>query len=91
MAFGRGHDFRISSDCNINNESYSNFGYTYQLPDTVSLNSDEAKSYLAGSYQFKVLEIEVYKVVFTPTITTAAAQVVSGVPSGGGGSSPPPQ
>ncbi len=72
LAFGRGHDFRISSDCNLNNESYSNLGYTYQLPDpAISLNSDEAKSYLAGSYQFKVSEVEVYKVVFTPTSTTA--------------------
>jgi hypothetical protein len=71
LAFGRGHDFRISSNCNQNNESYSNFGYTYQLPDNISLNSDEAKAYLAGSYQFKVAEVEVYKVVFTPTITTA--------------------
>ena len=51
LAFGRGHDFRISSDCNVNNESYSNFGYTYALPsDAISLNSDEAKAYLAGSY-----------------------------------------
>ena len=29
VAFGRGHDFRVSSNCNLNNESYSNFGYTY--------------------------------------------------------------
>lgn len=71
MAFGRGHDFRISSNCNINNESYSNFGYTYQLPEGLSLNSDEAKNYLGGGYQFKVVEIEVYKVVFaSPTAPT---------------------
>ena len=79
LAFGRGHDFRISSNCNQNNESYSNFGYTYQLPDNISLNSDEAKAYLAGSYQFKVSEVEVYKVVFTPTIT-AANQVANQAP-----------
>jgi len=35
VAFGRGHDFRISSNCNINNESYSNLGYTYSLPDGI--------------------------------------------------------
>ncbi len=71
VSFGRGHDFRISSNANINNESYSNFGYTYQLPEGISLNSEQAKSYLAGSYQFKIIEIEVYKVVFTPVITSA--------------------
>ena len=72
MSFGRGHDFRISSKANENNESYSNFGYTYQLPEGVSMNSEAAKSYLAGSYQFKIVEVEVYKVVFTPVITSAA-------------------
>jgi hypothetical protein len=64
VAFGRGHDFRISSNCNTNNESYSNLGYTYQLPEGTQINSEEAKTYLAGTYQFKVVEIEVYKVVF---------------------------
>ena len=68
VSFGRGHDFRISSNCNQNNESYSNFGYTFQLPDGITMNTDEAKSYLAGSYQFKVVEIEVYKVVTIPTV-----------------------
>jgi hypothetical protein len=63
--FGRGHDFRISSQSNLNNQSYSNFGYTYQLPEGISINSEDAKSYLAGSYQFKIIEIEVYKVVMT--------------------------
>ena len=71
ISFGRGHDFRISSNANANNESYSNFGYTYQLPEGITMNSDLAKSYLAGSYQFKIVEIEVYKVVFTPVITAA--------------------
>jgi hypothetical protein len=49
-SFGRGHDFRISSNANTNNESYSNFGYTYQLPEGMPMNSEIAKSYLAGSY-----------------------------------------
>jgi len=37
------------------------------------MNSEEAKTYLAGSYQFKVIEIEVYKVIFSGT--SAAAPV----------------
>lgn len=77
VAFGRGHDFRISSNCHLNNESYSNFGYTYQLPDNVAMNTEEAKSYLAGSYQFKVVEIEVYKVVI-PSSGAGNSGLVSG-------------
>jgi uncharacterized protein (TIGR02145 family) len=61
----------MKPNANANNESYSNFGYTYQLPEGITMNSDLAKSYLAGSYQFKIVEIEVYKVVFTPVITAA--------------------
>ena len=65
VAFGGGHDFRLSDGCNINNESYCNFGYTYALPEGIFFNTDEAKSYLGGAYQFKVLEIEAYKVIFS--------------------------
>lgn len=83
VAFGRGHDFRIASNCNNNTESYSNFGYTYQLPEGMGMNSDEAKSYLSGSYQFKVVEIEVYKVVFAPAqpANSIASKVAAGVAS----------
>lgn len=72
VAFGRGHDFRVSSNCNVNSESYSNFGYTYQLPDGMQMNSEEAKSYLAGAYQFKVTEIEIYKVVFNQNASASS-------------------
>lgn len=73
VAFGRGHDFRISDNCNINNESYSNFGYTFSLPEGMVLNSDEAKSYLAGTYQYKVIEVEVYKVVFPTNMISSTS------------------
>lgn len=42
----------------------------------MAMNSEEAKSYLSGSYQFKVIEIEVYKVVFTPGLISPAAPVL---------------
>lgn len=64
VAFGKGHDIKISSNCNFNSESYTNMGHTYQLPAGVFVNSEEAKSYLGGAFNFKVIEIEVYRVVF---------------------------
>jgi len=32
MAFGCGNDLVIHNDCNNNNNSYSNFGHSYELP-----------------------------------------------------------
>ena len=55
-------DICIYSDCNLNNASYSNFGLTYELPTGYNYGTDEAKSYLAGCYTFKVIEIEVFKI-----------------------------
>jgi len=61
--FGYGHDFRISDQSNININSYSNLGYSYQLPFTNFTQwSTAAKSFLAGSYNFQTLEIEVYSI-----------------------------
>jgi hypothetical protein len=58
--FGAGHDILLFPDCNMNSFSYSNFGSTYSLPEGMEEKSEEAKSYLAGSYNFKVTEMEVY-------------------------------
>ncbi len=57
--FGGGHDFYISDNSNTNTDSYSNLGHSYPHPDYAS-GSSEAKSFLAGSYNFRVSEIEVY-------------------------------
>jgi hypothetical protein len=57
--FGGGHDFYIAGKSNLNATSYSNLGYSYVHPDYAN-GSDEAKSFLAGSYNFQVSEIEVY-------------------------------
>eukprot|EP00347_Sterkiella_histriomuscorum_P012815 403367121 len=56
-----GYDIGIQDDCDKNSNSYSSLGFTYELPTGYECDSDEATSYLAGQYKFKVLEIEVYQ------------------------------
>jgi hypothetical protein len=61
-AFGYGPVIRIHNNSNMNTNSWSNLGVTgsvYKHPEYAE-NSAEAKSFLAGSEKFKVLEIEVY-------------------------------
>jgi hypothetical protein len=59
-SFGGGHDIHIADNSNSNFDSYSNFGYTYIHQD-YTFDSEKAKSFLAGSYNFQVLEIEVFQ------------------------------
>lgn len=59
--FGGGKDIHISDNCNSNKNSHSNFGHTYQSPEGIEYESADAKSYLAGGFNFKVEEIEVYQ------------------------------
>ena len=58
--FGGGHDMYISSDSNANSSSYSNLGSSFKDPQH-TYGSNEAKNFLAGSYNFQVGEIEVYR------------------------------
>ena len=60
--FGGGHDINVRDSSNTNENSYSNFGYSYQLPKNITSGSVEAQSYLAGSYRWKTTEIEVFQV-----------------------------
>ena len=55
--FGGGHDLYIASDANNNNTSNSNFGHTYELPP------GQTNTFLIGSKNFKVLEIEVFQII----------------------------
>ena len=55
-------DLCIDNDCNVNTKSYSNLGHSYES-NGYAYKSKEARSYLAGSYKFKVLEIEVFKII----------------------------
>jgi len=57
--FGGSRDILIADKSNINTESYTNFGESFTHPDFIE-GSDEARSFLAGSYHFQVEEIEVY-------------------------------
>jgi hypothetical protein len=57
--FGGGFDIHIASDSKSNTTSYSNFGHTYKHAD-YQYGTDKAKSILAGSYNFKTLEVEVF-------------------------------
>ena len=61
--FGGSPDLAICENSNVKKDSWSNLGFTYELPQGITYDSDKSKSYLAGEYCFKVLEIEVYKVV----------------------------
>ena len=60
--FGWGSDLSIFSNANTNTNSYSNLGQSYQPPAGSSYGSDTAKSHLAGSYTFQLVDYEVYLV-----------------------------
>ena len=58
--FGKGKDLSIIDNCHRNTYSYSNLGYTYQLPAGYTYGTPQAKSLLAGSSSFKCDEYEVF-------------------------------
>ena len=58
--FGGGHDLHISDNCHVNTISYSNLGNTYKLPTGYVHGTDQARSLLAGTRNFKVDEYEVF-------------------------------
>jgi hypothetical protein len=61
VTFGGGHDLNICSNSHTTNSSYSNFGYSYTISSTgYAYGQTQAQSFLAGSYNFKTLEIEVF-------------------------------
>ncbi|KAJ5080654.1 e3 ubiquitin-protein ligase trim56-like [Anaeramoeba ignava] len=53
-----GDDFRLESNLQ---PGYSNFGHSYNLPNGITYQSNEARSYLAGSYSSWIVdEVETY-------------------------------
>ena len=60
--FGRGHDLRIVSDCNILPDCFSNLGGSYDIDEAFS--KERRNNYLAGSEKFRIIEMEVYQVDF---------------------------
>jgi len=57
--FGGGYDFHVADGSNKNIASFSNLGNSYKHP-IYAPNSEEAKSFLAGSHNFQIDEIEIY-------------------------------
>jgi len=57
--FGEGFDMYVASGLNSNHDSSSGFGYSYKHPD-YQYGTEEAKSILAGSFNFQTVEIEVF-------------------------------
>ena len=58
--FGGGHDLYISNDSHTNQESYTDFGNTYQPPPGYDYGTQQTQYLLAGSYKFTPTEIEVF-------------------------------
>ena len=54
--FGSGYDIYIADNANYNQQSYSNFGNSYQSSSGVR----DYRTFLAGSYNFTPTEIEVF-------------------------------
>lgn len=57
--FGGGHDIYICANSNTTKSSYSNLGHSFKLPK-YAYGTNEAKNFLAGSYNFLTKEIEVF-------------------------------
>ena len=58
--FGAGADLYISSECNLNKDSYSNLLHSYGSPHS-SVHS------LASSYSFQIEDYEVFKPAYIGT------------------------
>ena len=58
--FGDGHDIYIADNANQTMNSYSILGDTYKHPEYFQ-GSDQVQTFLAGSFEFQLDEIEVYQ------------------------------
>ena len=58
---GGGHDIHIYDGCNGNTSSYANLGHSYKPPPGYTCGKENTKAFLAGSYKFRVAEIEVWQ------------------------------
>ncbi|TNV76255.1 hypothetical protein FGO68_gene5824 [Halteria grandinella] len=65
FSMGLWADICISVDCNNNKGSFCRLGSSYELPEHLMGKEDskEAKEYLGGKERFKVVEMEVYKIM----------------------------
>ncbi len=58
--FGKGADIIIADNANTTMDSYSYLGNCYKHRQ-YRIGTNEAQTFLAGSYQFQLDEIEVYQ------------------------------
>ena len=67
-AFGGGSDFFISDACHNNRSSYANFPYTYNKEgENKYANNQDSYKLFSGStkdYNFRVVEYEIFRVVY---------------------------
>ena len=54
------NDIYVANSCNNDTTSFSNLGHTYKPPGNITQNTESAKNYFAGSYNFGVEEYEVF-------------------------------
>ena len=64
LSIGGANDIYIADNCNQNQESLTYFPCQYYGPEGTTSMTEETKKYLAGSYNFKVKEIEVFHLNF---------------------------
>ena len=57
-------DFYISDNCDQNSNSVADLGACYTLPLGMKHKSEAASEYLAGSQNFKVIELELFQVIY---------------------------
>jgi hypothetical protein len=66
FGFGTDNDIFISEFCDKERLSFCNLGETYSLNSVLGMKygSEESRKYLAGTFKFKVKEMEIFKVIF---------------------------
>lgn len=58
--YSSARDISISDNANSNSTSFSDFGYSYTLPEGYVAGRNEARFLLAGSFNFTPTELEVF-------------------------------
>ena len=63
--FGGGHDICVEDKSDINVGSYCYYSHSYKLPEGFTIQNENEKNFLAGSYNnWLATEIEVYQIFF---------------------------
>ena len=57
-------DLCLAENCNLNTKSCSRLGWVYQPPEGCVKGDKQCETHLAGSFYFKVIDVEVYECVY---------------------------